>query len=160
MPRLPLLVAVEPLQRERDVLAIMQCVALDADVFPYPSADFTSRSRRDRVWVAREPGGPRPARVVGFLAARIGDDLVRVQGLAVDPAARQRGIGRALLRGCLRSEMTAGARAVELSVSVVNRPALALYASEGFDVVARVRDHYPARAYGGQRDAFYMRLTL
>jgi len=85
LPWLPRLVAVEPLQCERDVLAILQCVALDADGFPYPSADFTSRSRRDRVWVAREPGEPR---VVGFLAARIGDAVVRVQGLAVDAGAR------------------------------------------------------------------------
>ncbi len=141
----------------RDVLAIVQCVALDADVFPYPSADFTSRSRRRRVWLAREPGR---ARVVGFLASRIGERVVHVQGLAVDAAARQRGIGRALLRACLHSDVVAGAQAVDLAVSVVNRPALALYASEGFTVLARVRDHYPARAYGGQCDAFHMRLAL
>jgi ribosomal-protein-alanine N-acetyltransferase len=152
---MPGVVAIEPLGR--DVLAIVQCIALDADVFPYPSADFTSRSRRHRVWVAREPG---QSRVVGFLASRIGDVVVHVQGLAVDGAARQRGIGRALLRALVQSEIVAGARAVELSVSVVNHPAIALYASEGFAVVARARDHYPPRAYGGQRDAFHMRLAL
>jgi ribosomal-protein-alanine N-acetyltransferase len=152
---MPGVVAIEPLGR--DVLAIVQCIALDADVFPYPSADFTSRSRRHRVWVAREPG---QSRVVGFLASRIGDVVVHVQGLAVDGAARQRGIGRALLRAFVHGEIVAGARAVQLSVSVVNRPAIALYASEGFAVVARSRDHYPPGAYGGQRDAFHMRLAL
>ena len=27
-----------------DVVSIVQCIVLDADVFPYPSADFTTRS--------------------------------------------------------------------------------------------------------------------
>jgi ribosomal protein S18 acetylase RimI-like enzyme len=157
MARAPNVFTVEPLGP--DTLAIVQCVAIDADVFPYPSADFASsvRSRRDRVWIAREP---ERARVLGFLSAHVGDQVVRVQGLAVDRASRQRGVGRALLRACVRSELTAGAQAVELAVSVVNRAAIALYASEGFAVVRRLRDHYPARAYGGQCDAFCMRLEL
>jgi [ribosomal protein S18]-alanine N-acetyltransferase len=140
-----------------DVLAIAQCIAIDADVFPYPAIDFTSRSRRDRVWIAREPGHPR---VVGFLAAHIGEAAVHVQGLAVDPSARRRGVGRSLLRACIDSDLAAGAQRVELSVSVTNRHAIALYRSEGFAVKARLQDHYPARAYGGQRDAYRMWLTL
>jgi ribosomal protein S18 acetylase RimI-like enzyme len=150
-------VAIEPLGR--DVVAIVQCVALDAEVFPYPSADFSSRARRHQVWVARTRAPEHP-RVAGFLASRIGDAVVRVQGLAVEPAMRQHGIGRALLRACVRSDLVLGAQAVELAVSVVNRPAIALYESEGFEVIARAPDHYPDRAYGGERDAFRMRLAL
>src|SRR5580704_4013301 len=75
----------------REVVSIAQCIAIDADVFPYPSGDFTQRSWRDRIWVAREPG---PGRVVGFLAARARRGILYIQGLAVDTAARQRGVGR------------------------------------------------------------------
>jgi ribosomal protein S18 acetylase RimI-like enzyme len=144
-------VAIERLGR--DVIAFAQCIALDADVFPYPSADFTSRSRRHAVWIARAPEHPR---VVGFLASRVEDAVVHVQGLAVDRAARQRGIGRALLRACIDSDLAAGAQGVELSVSVTNRAAIALYESEGFGLKARVRDHYPVRVYGEQQDAWRM----
>ena len=138
----------------REVVSIAQCIAIDADVFPYPSGDFTQRSWRDRIWVAREPG---PGRVVGFLAARARRGILYIQGLAVDPAARQRGVGRALLRACLHSDLAANAEAVALSVSVLNCDAIALYESEGFVISARLGDHYPAHAYGAQRDAFSMR---
>jgi ribosomal protein S18 acetylase RimI-like enzyme len=138
----------------RDVVAIAQCIAIDADVFPYPSADFTARSWRDRTWIAREPDR---GRVVGFLAARAHRGVLHVQGLAVDGAERRRGIGRALLRACLQSDLASAAEAVALSVSVLNRGAIALYQDEGFVVARRLRDHYPARAYGAERDAFSMR---
>ena len=138
----------------REVVSIAQCIAIDADVFPYPSGDFTQRSWRDRTWIAREPG---PGRVIGFLATRARQGILYLQGLAVDPVARRGGIGRALLRTCLQSDLAANAQAVALSVSVLNRAAIALYESEGFAVTVRLRDHYPAHAYGAQRDAFAMR---
>ena len=136
-----------------DVVSIVQCIVLDADVFPYPSANFTSRASRNRIWIARGPGA---GRVVGFLASRTTARVVHVQGLAVDAEARQRGIGRALLRACLESQLAMRAAAVALSVSVENRAAIALYESEGFVVTRRARDHYAAGVYGTQRDAFTM----
>jgi ribosomal protein S18 acetylase RimI-like enzyme len=137
-----------------DVLSIVQCIVLDADVFPYPCADFTTRSSRYRTWIAR---GPDHARVVGFLASCTMEGVMHVQGLAVDADTRQRGIGRALLRTCLESHVATRAAAVALSVSVENRAAIGLYESEGFVVTRRSCDHYPAGVYGTQRDAFTMR---
>lgn len=148
----PATVAIDRLGR--DVVAIAQCIAIDADVFPYPSADFTMRSWRDRIWIAREP---ERGRVVGFLASRAHRGVLQVQGLAVDSVARRQGIGRALLRACLQSDLASAAEAVVLSVSVTNRGAIALYEDEGFVVAARVGDHYPPSVYGSQRDAFTMR---
>jgi ribosomal protein S18 acetylase RimI-like enzyme len=152
-----------------DVLSIMQCIAIDADVFPYPSADFTARSWRDRIWIARawvarasggeggeggETSEGRP-RVLAFLASRVRQGVLYVPGLAVDPPVRQRGIGRALLRACIRSDLASMTGAVVLSVSVENRRAIALYASEGFVITGRIADHYPRGVYA-QRDAYIM----
>jgi ribosomal protein S18 acetylase RimI-like enzyme len=137
-----------------DVVSIAQCIAIDAAVFPYPSADFATRSWRDRTWVAQEL---ERGRVVGFLASRAHRGVLYVQGLAVDASTRRRGIGRALLRACLESDLGSAARAVELQVSVVNRAAVTLYESEGFAILRRLRSHYPLRVYGAQRDAFTMR---
>jgi ribosomal-protein-alanine N-acetyltransferase len=135
-----------------DVVAIAQCVAIDADVFPYPSADFVTRSPSNRVWIARDEG----RRVVAFLAARVHRDEIHVQGIAVDPSARRRGLGRALIRACLESDVAAS-RSVDLAVSLTNRAAIALYQAEGFEIVSRARNYYGPGTYGGQRDAYVMR---
>ncbi|MGH4018593.1 MAG: ribosomal protein S18-alanine N-acetyltransferase [Pseudonocardiaceae bacterium] len=100
-----------------------------------------------------------------YVAARNGDALVGYAGiellaappaaeaevhtLAVDPAYRGRGIGRALLRALLAH--AAGAT-VFLEVRTDNQAALALYRSEGFTVVGIRRGYY--RPSGA--DAFTM----
>lgn len=56
-------------------------------------------------------------------------------GLHVRPAARGRGLGRALIDGLLAAAAEGGAEAVVLGVGVHNAPALALYRSCGFEAV-------------------------
>jgi ribosomal protein S18 acetylase RimI-like enzyme len=86
---------------------------------------------------------PSPA---GFAIARI-DGLAAGVGLAVcergwagvfcmatDPAARRRGVARALLRSLARWSREQGTRCVYLHVECDNAPARALYASMGFTV--------------------------
>jgi ribosomal protein S18 acetylase RimI-like enzyme len=139
-----------------DVVAIAQCIAIDADAFPYPSASFAPRNDRRPVWVARGEG----PRILGFLGAVIGPELVEVRGIAVDRAHRGRGAGRALLRVCVRSARHLRRSGVMLCVSVTNRAAVDLYASEGFVVNRRVREYYPAGVYGDERDALQMLLAF
>jgi len=144
-------VVVEPLGS--DIVAIAQCIVLDADAFPYASATFGLRSASARAWIARsEPG----SRVVGFLAARVDGRRLSVHGLAVDREARRRGIARSLLREAIAYARDLGLWAVILHVSLANRAAIALYSAEGFSVRRRLRDFYPPAAFDGETDAYEM----
>jgi ribosomal-protein-alanine N-acetyltransferase len=136
-----------------DLVAVAQCMAIDADAFPYASAQFGTRAASARVWVARdEPGG----RVVGFLAARVRRGAMHVEGVAVEESARRCGIGRGLVREAVTYATMARLRAVGLHVSVTNPAAIALYESEGFAIVRSMHDFYPPAAFGGERGALQM----
>ena len=83
--------------------------------------------------VARSGG-----RVVGFTLCRAtGSGVGVVDLLAVDPALRRQGLGRALLLGALRRFAGAGLTEGRLDVAADNPPALALYASVGMSVAQR-----------------------
>ncbi len=53
-------------------------------------------------------------------------------GMYVAPGARRGGVGRALLRAAAREARRMGAERLELTVTTVNAPALALYRGAGF----------------------------
>jgi ribosomal protein S18 acetylase RimI-like enzyme len=82
----------------------------------------------EALWVAQYGGA-----VAGVLGVEDGPELV-IARLVVDPARMRRGIGRALARHALA---LAGDRAARVGTAAANAPALALYASLGFEVVAR-----------------------
>ena len=63
-------------------------------------------------------------------------------GLMVAPGHRRRGIGRALLEQAARWAAGAGVRKLELHVFPWNEPAIALYASFGFEREGLRRGHY------------------
>jgi tRNA threonylcarbamoyladenosine biosynthesis protein TsaB len=146
---------VEPLGR--DAVAMTQCMAIDADAFPYASVQFGVRAASLRVLVARDE---REGRIVGFLAGNARRGALSIHGLAVDRAVRRRGVGRALVRDAAARARAEGLRALVLQVGVGNRAAVALYESEGFQVVRQVRGYYPRGLYGDERDAYQMVLPL
>jgi ribosomal-protein-alanine N-acetyltransferase len=148
---------VEPLSCT-DVVSVAQCIAIDADAFPYASAQFGLLTASSRVWIAREDGDGR--RVVGFVAAQVRSGALNLGGLAVDERRRRRGIGRRLVREAVEYARTERLRAVALHVSVANRAAIALYDAEGFNVVRRLRGFYPPAAFGGEADAYEMALLV
>ena len=80
--------------------------------------------------------------------------------LSVVPDARRAGLGRALLRQFVEFAAQAGAERCFLEVRVSNAPAHALYASEGFEPVARRDDYYPATASSPREDALVLRRAL
>jgi len=75
-------------------------------------------------------GDVRPADHVGWIAT-----------LGVLPAYRGMGVGRALLRAC-EDRLFLRVPAVRLSVRRSNRVAIALYESEGYEVVDVWRGYY------------------
>jgi ribosomal protein S18 acetylase RimI-like enzyme len=147
---------VEPLACA-DIVAVAQCIAIDADVFPFASAQFGLRSTSARIWVAREAD---ERGVLGFIATRARRGALHVDGLAVDRAFRKRGIGRALVREVVGHGHAERMRAIALHVSVANDAAIALYRAERFVVEGRLRGFYPAAAFDGEVDAYAMVLPL
>jgi ribosomal-protein-alanine N-acetyltransferase len=98
---------------------------------------------------ARDEAGRR----AGFVLSRAVADEVEILLVVVAPAARRRGLGRALLRAALAQATVA--RTAFLEVRVSNAAAIALYEGVGFVAVGR-RPRY----YDGGEDALSMRLDV
>lgn len=90
----------------------------------------------------------------GFVLARVAAQEGEILTLAVNPPARGKGLGRALLTAALDKAAQMGAQAVFLEVGADNPAALALYAALGF---VRVGDR---KGYYRGRDALVLRLSL
>ena len=69
-------------------------------------------------------------------SAMIPEGAVELTYIGVDPSARGRGLGHALLNAFTQAAREAGYRAVVLSVEAENESAIALYTKAGFQVTA------------------------
>jgi ribosomal protein S18 acetylase RimI-like enzyme len=94
-------------------------VAVEDDAMPLGAAWLRLLTGDDRGW------------------GHVADDVPELS-LAVLPAGRGRGVGSALLDGCLDLARAAGTRAVSLSVEDGNDGARGMYERRGFRVVGRV----------------------
>ncbi|MFI1399009.1 GNAT family N-acetyltransferase [Streptomyces sp. NPDC020681] len=97
---------------------------------------FDSNHRPDDILVAEDADGS----IVGYIRLVPPSPLAchqhvrQIQGLAVSGSARGRGTGRALVRAACREARRQGAVRITLRVLGHNKPARALYESEGFAV--------------------------
>jgi [ribosomal protein S18]-alanine N-acetyltransferase len=94
----------------------------------------------------------------GFVMARAAGGEAEILTLAVVPAARGRGLGRALLQAAINKAQAMGGQTMFLEVGADNPHALALYAGLGFAKVG-TRKAYYSTASGGT-DALVLRLSL
>jgi len=78
--------------------------------------------------------------------------------LAVAPAARGKGLGRALLQAAINRAQLKGAETMFLEVGADNPQALALYAGLGFAKVGTRKAYYST--HSGGTDALVLRLSL
>ena len=78
----------------------------------------------------------------GMALARAVGEQAEILTLAVIPAARRRGIARALLQAAAREASRLGARTMFLEVSSANATARALYAAAGFTEIGRRPRYY------------------
>ncbi len=100
----------------------------------------THDAARERCWIAE-----RDEAILGSaFVVRESDELARLRLLYVEPEARGLGIGRRLVRECLRFARRAGYRRMTLWTNTVLTAARAIYASEGF----RVTQSNPHRSFG------------
>ena len=94
------------------------------------------------------------AEISGFVGVKRIADEAHVMSLAVRPAGRRRGLGRALVNAALASPALAGVSRVHLEVRPSNEAARALYASLGFAQTGVRKNYY------GDEDALLMTLDL
>ncbi|MFI9326246.1 GNAT family N-acetyltransferase [Kitasatospora sp. NPDC052868] len=117
-----------------------------SDVAPQPAADagvFDERHSPDQFLLALLGG-----RVVGYVRVVPPTPLAsnrhvrQIQGLAVDSAARGRGVGRALVGAACATAEAEGARRITLRVLGHNAPARRLYESCGFVVEGSLSEEF------------------
>lgn len=101
----------------------------------------------------------REAAPVGVVLCRIVAEEMEVLTLGVAPAARRRGVAKALMAAVLGAARQAGVDACFLEVAVDNQAAGALYAGLGFQRAGH-RPGYYDRGAAGLADALLMRLDL
>lgn len=94
--------------------------------------------------------------LVGYAACWTVLDQAELGNVAVDDAARGRGIGGALVDAVLRRVGERGARECFLEVRVSNEDALSVYRNRGFEVVGRRRAYYSQP----REDALVMRREI
>lgn len=85
--------------------------------------------------------------LAGFAIMKFSADAAHLHLLAVAPAHRRQGVGRALLGWLEASARTAGVTSLHLEVRASNVGARAFYASLGFHEAATVRGYYRGREH-------------
>lgn len=107
------------------------------------AADFFERRPPDDVLVAEDDGA-----LVGYtqfgrstpLASN--EHVLHIQGLAVDPSARRRGVARQLIEAAAEEAARRGVRKLGLRVLGGNASARRLYESAGFAVEGVLREEF------------------
>lgn len=126
--------------RPGDLPALLR---IERDSFPVPWSQ-----RAFRMVMRREQGhilvAERDGRVAGYAALWVAPESAELADLAVARDHRRRGVGRTLLRACLREAADRGVPRVHLQVRESNEAARALYGSAGFREVGRRAGYYRA----------------
>lgn len=107
----------------------------------------------------RAPGALFTSNRYGFALGRVAADQAEISSLAVDPAHRRRGHGRALLAAFEAAARDAGAREAFLDVAEDNHAARALYGAACWRETGRRRAYY-AREHGPAADALCLHKVL
>jgi len=101
------------------------------------SEDMLSFFLRTGVTLVAEEG-----KIQGFVMGAVSGDWGKVITLDVHPLNHSKGAGFALMESLEQELLVAGAKAVQLEVSIENRAALALYSKLGYCEAARLENYY------------------
>lgn len=129
------------------------CAAIAAaDAEPWTESQLLSelQSPAARLFTAEGEG------VLGFAVFQLAAGEASLYALNVDPSARRKGVGAALLAGALAALKAEGADQCFLEVRAANAPAIALYRRLGFAAAGVRRGFYR----DPPDDAVVMTLTL
>lgn len=137
-----------------------EVLALQARALPaagWNASDYVGLSQEagGLLLVAEEFHFGLPA-IIGFAASRIIGGEAELLNIAVDPARRRQGTGRALLKESIRRALDVGVGVSYLEVRSSNEAALALYYSAGFRLHSVRKGYYSQPA----EDAHVLSLAL
>lgn len=118
---------------------------------PWTATEFTALLAMPRVFLRGDGEG--------FVLGRAEAGEAELLTLAVAPAERRRGLGRALLAAFEAAARAAGAESAFLEVAVGNTSARALYASAGWRETGR-RPRYFHHPDGSMEDALLLSCAL
>lgn len=118
-------------------------MAIERESFPTPWSralfeEEIGRRFSDAIVVAEEPG----ERVAGYAVCWTVGLESHLLNIAVRSDVRNRGIGRTLLRECIRRSVLAGGRRIYLEVRPNNEPAIRMYRRHGFRLVGIRKGYY------------------
>ena len=119
---------------------------------PWSVRDFRESAASGIPFLVAEADGA----VVGYIIAHHGGGEAEILNLGVAPAARRRGVGRALVGAILVALHETGVGAVFLEVRESNTAAQRLYGALGFSEVGRRRRYYQVPA----EDAVILRVEI
>lgn len=131
----------------------VHAIDLRSAALPWPLSSYeyeVTMNRAGRSYVARDESG----KILGFLTAWLIVDEFHIANIAVDPDARQRGIGYALMRHGLIEADRENAQQSFLEVRAGNVPAIALYKKIGYETVSVRKSYY----HDNNEDALNMNL--
>jgi len=124
---------------------------------PWSALEFEELLTSPGVFAVMGEAGE-PAVEKGFIFCRSIAGEAEILTIAVDPAARRRGWGGALVEMAAGIATETGSEAMFLEVASDNTAAIALYAATGFARVGLRKGYYPHP--DGARDAIVMRRAL
>ena len=120
---------------------VPQIAALERSAFPDPWSESSVASELDNplsLWLVAQAGGE----VLGYVGSQSVMGEADMMNLAVLPAARRRGIARALVTALIRELAGGGVHSLTLEVRASNQAAILLYGSRGFRGMGRRKNYY------------------
>lgn len=143
---------IEPLRPEW----IAAAAALEKQCFSLPWSEKSLQSELDNPRAALFAAVGSDGALLGWAGLQHVCGEGNVTNIAVSPAARRRGIGRALTQALIGAAEDLGLSSLTLEVRASNQAAVALYAGLGFDTLG-IRPRFYERP---TEDALMMRKTL
>ena len=105
---------------------------LERACFAHPWSEESLREELDNPLALFQVAEDEDGRVLGYVGVHFVADEGFITNVAVSPAARRRGVGRALLQALTDYGTTQRMYRITLEVRVSNTPAIALYEGMGY----------------------------
>lgn len=120
-----------------DLKGVQKLLLSVPEAVPWCAGDLLASTTNLILRIAENEGA-----ICGFLAFRITADEAEILNLAVDSAARRRGVGSQLMKDAMEACKTARVKKIFLEVRDSNHPARNFYSQMGFTHVGRRREYY------------------
>ena len=120
---------------------------LSKECFSHPWSEASYYEELDNplsftVVAVKSPQAPNSEIAVGFINARIINDEVYINNIAVKKEFRRKGIGKSLLSALEKKAIKVNASFITLEVRESNFPAVSLYASLGYEISGKRKKFY------------------